>query len=151
MADQTRLDELLDQWEEAREEGQELTAEELCRDCPELLDEVKRQIEALRKIDGELNTNRGDSSAESTMDEIRSHDSVAMHCDLTDLRFHARGGLRDRLCSSRREAATGPGRQIPPPPFGESPGMPRSFPGRSRGNEPAGTPRYRAGAWDRRD
>ena len=102
MADQTRLDELLDQWEEAREEGQELTAEELCRDCPELVDEVKRQIEALRKIDGELNTNRGESSAESTMDEIRSQDSVAMHCDLTDLRFHARGGL-GIVCAARDE------------------------------------------------
>ena len=77
-----------------------LPAEELCGDCPELLDQVKQQIEALRKIDGELNTNRGDSSAESTMDEIRSQDSVAMHCDLTDLRFHARGSFGDRLCCS---------------------------------------------------
>ena len=64
MADQTRVNELLDHWEEARENRQELTAEELCRDCPELLDKVRRQIEALRTIDGQLNARLRDESAE---------------------------------------------------------------------------------------
>jgi serine/threonine-protein kinase len=46
----TRSDLLL-RWQEAREEGQELSAEELCRDQPELLDELRREIELLVYMD----------------------------------------------------------------------------------------------------
>src|SRR5262249_56418266 len=44
-----RLMDLLLQWEELREQGWLVSAEELCRDCPELLDEVRRR---LRFLDG---------------------------------------------------------------------------------------------------
>jgi hypothetical protein len=37
-------------WEEARRQGQSVTPEELCRDCPERLDGLKRQIEVLELI-----------------------------------------------------------------------------------------------------
>ncbi len=41
------IDDLLDRWEEQRELGVNLSAEELCIDHPELLEEVERQITAL--------------------------------------------------------------------------------------------------------
>ena len=46
-----KLQELLIAWEEARERGESLTVEQLCRDCPELADELGRQIQALRDWD----------------------------------------------------------------------------------------------------
>jgi tetratricopeptide (TPR) repeat protein len=42
------VNQLLSHWEERREEGTEISAEDLCRDHPHLLDEVRRQIAALR-------------------------------------------------------------------------------------------------------
>jgi serine/threonine protein kinase len=46
-----RVCELLVDWEELRDQGKELTAEELCCDCLELTAEVRRRIEALRAMD----------------------------------------------------------------------------------------------------
>jgi YD repeat-containing protein len=46
-----RVLDLLLRYEEALSKGQPLTAEELCRDSPQLLDEVKRRLDALRAVD----------------------------------------------------------------------------------------------------
>jgi hypothetical protein len=46
-ADDPRLDELLLRWEELHEQGQSLSADELCSTCPELAGELGRRI-ALR-------------------------------------------------------------------------------------------------------
>lgn len=46
-ADHTLIDELLDRWEEHAEKGKPLSLEELCRDCPELTEEVQRRIRLL--------------------------------------------------------------------------------------------------------
>ncbi len=43
-----RIQELLERWDDLRQQGEELSVEELCRDCPELADEVRRRIEALK-------------------------------------------------------------------------------------------------------
>ncbi len=48
MTKDDRIDDLLDRWEAMREQGVSISPEELCKDCPELLDTVKGQIEALR-------------------------------------------------------------------------------------------------------
>ena len=45
-----RLGDLLLRWEELGEQGQAVTAEELCRDCPELLDGLRRRIQALQAL-----------------------------------------------------------------------------------------------------
>src|SRR5262245_19916658 len=60
-----RLMDLLLQWDELREQGQVVSAEELCRDCPDLLDEVRRRIRFFDAVqaDGEV---RG--GAEATLD-----------------------------------------------------------------------------------
>jgi serine/threonine-protein kinase len=44
------VSELLLRWEELRERGQSVSAEELCRDCPALVDDVRRRIAALEAV-----------------------------------------------------------------------------------------------------
>jgi WD40 repeat protein/tRNA A-37 threonylcarbamoyl transferase component Bud32 len=46
-----RLAELLLRWEELHEQGHLVSPEELCRDCPDLVDELRRRVDALRAID----------------------------------------------------------------------------------------------------
>jgi serine/threonine protein kinase len=45
-----RLLDLLDQWQEAFDQGREIAVEKLCRDCPELAEEARRRIDVLRKM-----------------------------------------------------------------------------------------------------
>ncbi len=45
----SKVDELLVDWEMARQEGRNITPEDLCRSCPELLSDLKIQIEQLEK------------------------------------------------------------------------------------------------------
>ena len=49
-----QLPDLLLRWEELRDQGQDATPEELCRDCPEHLDELRRRIAALQAMDERL-------------------------------------------------------------------------------------------------
>lgn len=51
MRNDPRIDDLLDQWDDAREEGRSISVETLCRDCPELADEVRRQIRMVDRVD----------------------------------------------------------------------------------------------------
>ena len=37
MSDDPKLEQLIEQWEDLRQEGREVSAEQLCRDCPGLL------------------------------------------------------------------------------------------------------------------
>ena len=43
--------ELIVRWEQAKAQGQDLSPEELCRDCPDLLIEFRRQVEKLGQVD----------------------------------------------------------------------------------------------------
>ena len=45
------LDLLLDRWEELRDSGQRCTPEELCREYPNLLEELRRKISAIEEMD----------------------------------------------------------------------------------------------------
>jgi serine/threonine-protein kinase len=49
-AEEERLAELLLQWEEAWDSGQELTASELCSDAPELAEHLDQQISILKRM-----------------------------------------------------------------------------------------------------
>jgi WD40 repeat protein/predicted Ser/Thr protein kinase len=51
-----RLADLLLRWEELHEQGRAVTPEELCRDCPELFDEVRRRIRDLQSLGPALAT-----------------------------------------------------------------------------------------------
>jgi serine/threonine-protein kinase len=46
-----RLSDLLVRWEELREQGQPAAVEELCRDFPELAEELRRRVRALEALD----------------------------------------------------------------------------------------------------
>jgi hypothetical protein len=50
MSPDTRVDDLLSRWQEHRARGEEVTAADLCRECPELLPEVERRLQGLRHM-----------------------------------------------------------------------------------------------------
>ncbi|MDY0170642.1 MAG: serine/threonine-protein kinase [Thermoguttaceae bacterium] len=60
MADDLRLAELLERWEELRHQGHEVDVGDLCHDCPELADALRDRIRALQAMDWLLES---DSSA----------------------------------------------------------------------------------------
>ena len=64
MSDDSRLDQLLERWEDLRLEGQEVAAEELCRECSELVRPLKRRIAALKSMDW-LTNDSGDQDEEA--------------------------------------------------------------------------------------
>jgi WD40 repeat protein len=52
MPDAADLDALVSQWQRAREDGHDPTAEELCAELPELAPELQRRIDVLRRLEG---------------------------------------------------------------------------------------------------
>lgn len=52
-----KLEQLIEDWEDRRQEGREVSAEELCRDCPELVNELKQRITLLKSMDWLLESN----------------------------------------------------------------------------------------------
>jgi serine/threonine protein kinase len=56
MSQENRLLDLIVAWEEHRAAGREVSPEELCRSCPELLDELKASLQALAGADAALAT-----------------------------------------------------------------------------------------------
>jgi WD40 repeat protein len=54
MPSQVRVSELLLRWEELRDQGEPASPEELCRDCPEQLPELRRLIQALEAMEPAL-------------------------------------------------------------------------------------------------
>src|SRR5262245_4328499 len=59
-----RVEDLLLRWEELNERGESVTPEELCRDCPELLDELRRRVRALQALNPALGAAGGPSTVE---------------------------------------------------------------------------------------
>jgi serine/threonine protein kinase len=68
MSRQEKVEELLVRWDELREQGQEVSAEELAADSPELLDELKAQVQrrkAMDWLDRPVNETPGSSNGEA--------------------------------------------------------------------------------------
>ena len=139
-----RLGELLLRWDELRRQGRDVTARELCADCPELVEELARRIEAVRKMDSVLDIE--DTADPETGPQRREPvASCPMSCRLGGIPAAAapRAGRvgRNPHRSSRRagpagRAQTDPARQAPrqgPPPV----------PPRGSHHRPAATPRHR--------
>jgi serine/threonine protein kinase len=61
MATSVQIDELLHRWETARRQGELLTAEAMCADCPHLLDEVQRRIQSIIAMEQILGVTESDS------------------------------------------------------------------------------------------
>lgn len=88
-----RLADLLDQWEEAEARGDKVDPAELCRESPELLPELLRQIAALKAVDGqlELADNRpANTPRRRSSDDDASYTTAASYQDLEHI---AQGGL----------------------------------------------------------
>jgi serine/threonine-protein kinase len=58
MTNPPSVNELLLRWYEAQEQGRPVSPEELCGDCPELLESVRRGIDALLSMEGMLRSPR---------------------------------------------------------------------------------------------
>ena len=63
MADQSTVNELLLRWQELRDQGRAVSPEELCAGRPDLLDDLRRQVEALRSMERFLGTTGGTSNS----------------------------------------------------------------------------------------
>ena len=50
MAVNSRIVDLVLQWEELREQGQDIDPAQLCKDCPDLIEEVKKRMAALEQM-----------------------------------------------------------------------------------------------------
>jgi serine/threonine protein kinase/tetratricopeptide (TPR) repeat protein len=90
--------ELLLRWEDAREAGQPMTAEELCDDCPEMVPEVKRRIADLQGMvpvvagtgDPEVSTVPGQTAGQGA---VSTPPGVPPGKRYRPVRFHAKGAL----------------------------------------------------------
>lgn len=84
------LQELLLRWDELRERGFAVTAEELCQHEPELAGKLNTRIRILEEMGSLL---REDQSQVSNQESVAAHASARSTLQFIDLKFHARGGL----------------------------------------------------------
>jgi serine/threonine protein kinase len=88
---EARISDILATWDECYERGENRDPAELCRDCPELLAEVERRVEALRHWNGLVDTKLGDPASLPVAPQPAASAIITLNLD--DLRFHAQGGL----------------------------------------------------------
>lgn len=79
------INELLDRWEECQERGEKISPEELCREQPELLNEVRSRIARLAEIDGWI------GKGADLPDWVPG--DLPMQTHIRQLQFLQRGGL----------------------------------------------------------
>lgn len=110
--DQARLDELLDDWEDAQERGDTTNLEDLCADCPHLLAPLSARVASLQAVDDRLRTrtrktelghdNQG-TGEDTTPSEIeQDYARLVAQSELVDLQFHDAGGLGKVYCGMER-------------------------------------------------
>jgi serine/threonine protein kinase len=89
------IDELLNRWEECLEDGQQLSPEQLCQDHPELLEELRWQINALQAVDARFGARStcNDGDAINAVSAARLNQSVQISTTFQIDRLHATGGL----------------------------------------------------------
>jgi tetratricopeptide (TPR) repeat protein/tRNA A-37 threonylcarbamoyl transferase component Bud32 len=87
-----RIDDLLVLWEEMREQGQTVSAESLCRDCPEVASELARRMQALTAMDRVIDA-RGNAVWASASGPAGVTSATTHQVRYSGLRFHAEGGL----------------------------------------------------------
>ncbi len=88
------LENLLMAWEEVYEQGQNLPAEELCADHPELAAELQRRINALLRMEKRFGATGGmESAASQPPPEPELTGPVSLSSMYSVLRPHAEGGL----------------------------------------------------------
>ncbi|MEZ5943244.1 MAG: serine/threonine-protein kinase [Planctomycetaceae bacterium] len=102
MNEDALLEQLLDTYEEAVENGESPSIAEICKESPELADKLRERIAALDKMDSYLSGQKG-------LDGRTDENTLRVSSELTQLEFHARGGLgavyRANESSVNREVA----------------------------------------------
>jgi len=86
-----RLQELLASWEQFYHQGVSKSADELCAGCPELAEEMRRQIEILEKMGHFLDEQGPGLESNDDCDPAKSRAIATSR--FMNLRFHARGGM----------------------------------------------------------
>lgn len=74
-----RLDTLLLRWQENKQRGTELSASDLCGDCPELAEELSKRIDFLRRMEDMMQTRL--SSADAGSGTIQQEPGVVANAD----------------------------------------------------------------------
>ena len=99
MNNDSQLNDLLDRWEEARENGEPISLEELCRDHPALLTSMKKKVAALEAFEQCVVGSKSKTSLEDTHQSNSRRvaksmpQSLEYDSNLIDLVQHDRGGL----------------------------------------------------------
>ena len=70
MSEDPQIEPLLERWEDLRQEGREVSAEELCRDHPELLKPLKRWIAVLKSTEWLTKDDSADNDEEKPWPEL---------------------------------------------------------------------------------
>ena len=76
MNNDSQLNDLLDRWEEARENGEPISLEELCRDHPALLTSMKKKVAALEAFERCFAGNKSQTSLEHTPPSIATRHQI---------------------------------------------------------------------------
>lgn len=87
MDNDTKLEHLLDEYELLVSQRKPVSVEDLCRQCPELITDLKRAIDALEMVD------RFIGSGTKPSPTAESGHRIQVSTIYRNLRFHARGGL----------------------------------------------------------
>lgn len=66
----SHIDDLLVEWEYARQSGTELSAQELCKDTPELVEELETRIQVLKRTTWMLSDPASNSSSQQIQDSV---------------------------------------------------------------------------------
>jgi serine/threonine protein kinase len=100
---------LLSRWQDARQRGTPSSVEELCTDCPELVEELRRRIEALHVVDPALDpstdliTTPGERGSHPARANRRLPDAMCAAAVYRPQRHHAQGGLGEVLTAHQEE------------------------------------------------
>jgi serine/threonine-protein kinase len=107
---ETRVNDLLECWEELRERGTPPSVEELCADCPELLEEVRRRIAALQAMDSALDTGKtripptpADTGLGGATGKRRLPEALRARAVYRPQGYHAHGGVGEVLTARQVE------------------------------------------------
>jgi serine/threonine protein kinase/tetratricopeptide (TPR) repeat protein len=105
-----RLGELLRRWDELHRQGREMSAGELCADCPEHADELRRRIGVVRNLEPILDvgpTHLASTPAHGSPDGFGYDRRLPNDLHATSVyrpeRFHAQGGLGQVLAAHQEE------------------------------------------------
>lgn len=120
--DKPSIDDLLEQLEDAREAGREVSIEKLCAPCPDLIQPLKERWERLLRFEerfGDVPENVSDATRRESTAEVQSKiadmtekldgSRVIMQTEIFLEKFHDRGGLgevyRAQDCDLSRDIA----------------------------------------------